>query len=435
MKSNLFNSNPPPAANLSNTWYHTSAIRPPLTDNLRSVNQKFDFIIIGGGFTGISAALKLAQSGAQVILFEQYEIGSGASGRNGGLVCSGFRHDQKWFEDKLGKPAAKQIWDVSEAAKKHLENNISKYEISADYEKGLLFAAHSKSMLDWIHEDARHLQQNYDYDSLKPLNQEECEQALGTNSYLGGVRDDGAGRIHPLKYLYGLATAAKNAGAILFENCRVDKVIENGANIEVVTPHGNFSAPKIILCGDGYLSGINPDIEAKVMPIGSFMIATQPIDAPIMQGAIGAMDTRFVVNYFQRTTDNRFLFGGGEKYTPKWPNDIASFVRNNFAKIYPQYKDIEITHAWGGTLGITPTRLPFVRQLSKRILVSAGYSGQGVLLAPFFGDILGRLALDEKNSQQIIEKLPIPNFPGGRLFRFPLLSAAMTYYSMLDKLP
>lgn len=425
----------PNAANLNNAWYHNSCQKLNLREKAPSVNAAYDALIIGAGFTGVSAALKLAKSGASVAIIEQHALGNGASGRNGGLVCSGFRHDQKWFEDKIGALAAQDVWQVAEAAKAHLRANLHEHKIEADFETGLVFAAHSKSTLDWAQKDAEHLTKQYGYSALTNLDNTECANALGTDVYWGGVRDDGAGRIHPLKYLFGLLQAVDNAGAHIFEKCQAQKVVETSTGIEITTNMGVIKAKKLLLCGDGQLEGINSQVEAKVMPIGSFMIATKPIEDEFMRGAVGAMDTKFVVNYFQRTRDNRLLFGGGEKYTPHWPKDIASFVRKNLTKIYPQFAEIEITHAWGGILGITPTRLPFVRQISNNILVSAGYSGQGVLLAPFFGDILAKVILSEKSPFAMIDKLPVPDFPGGKFMRFPLLTAALSYYSILDKLP
>ena len=397
--------------------------------------QNFDVVIIGGGLTGIGAALKLAKSNVNVALLEAHEIGAGASGRNGGLVCSGYRHDQIWLEEKMGKTAAHELWDISQGAKKHLENTLSENKINADYEKGLLFCAHNKRMFDWLQSDMAHLQNQYSYNDLETLDETKCNQAISTNDYKGGVLDKGVGRIHPLKLLYGMAEAAIKNGAIIYEKCRAIAIEENSNGIKIIHENGYLNAKNLLICGGGYLHGINQEVEAKVLPISSFVIATEKLDFDLMPNAIGAMDTKFVVNYFQKTFDNRLLFGGGEKYTPNWPKDIAGFVRKNLLKIYPQLENVKIEHAWGGALGITPTRLPFVRKIGKSIYSASGYSGQGVLLAPFFGDILGQMLLGDAKNFEILSKMPVPDFPGGRMFRFPLLTAAMSYYSILDKLP
>lgn len=425
----------PKQCSLANSWYHKSAKPINLPVNTPNGILNFDVAIIGGGLTGIGAALKLAQSNANIAVLEAKEIGAGASGRNGGLVCSGFRHDQAWLENKFGEIIAHDLWNISQAAKSHLQNLITNFKISADYESGLLFSAHNERMMNWLIKDKEHLENKYNYNDLEILNKEQARNALSTNAYYGGVLDKGAGRIHPLKLLNGMAEAAVGMGANIFENCPATKIVENNNIIEIHHPYGIIKAKKLIICGDGYLHNLNNNIEAKVLPIYSFVIATEPLNFELLNGVSGAMDTKFVVNYFQKTIDNRLIFGGGEKYSASWPKDVASFVRKNMLKIYPQLENVNIEYAWGGALGITSNRLPFVRAISQNIFCASGYSGQGVLLAPFFGDILARQILNDKNSFEILNKIPIMNFPGGRNFRFPLLSAAMTYYSILDKLP
>lgn len=426
----------PGAAQQPNTYYHESAERPTITENIIGENSKFDVAIIGAGLTGVSAALRLAKSGAKVAVFESHQIGSGASGRNGGLVCTGYRHDQKWLAQKMGAVAARELWELSEAAKVHLANMCRKYKINADYESGMINAAHNPRMAAALESDAEFMSINYDYKNYTVLNREQTNAALGTNCYFGGLRDDGAGRIHPLKLLYGLSKAAQDYGAFFFENCMVNSVQESAQSVILNTAKGLVKADKIIICGDGYLEGVNSETEATVLPIYSFVIATEPLnDQSIMKNAVCAADTRFVLNYFQITNDRRLIFGGGEKYSASWPKDIGGFVAKNMSAIFPQLSDIKISHAWGGALGITNTRLPMVRQISPRVLVGAGYSGQGVLLAPFFGNILGEMVLGYAGRFDKINKMPVSAFPGGRFLRFPLLSAAMSYFSILDKLP
>lgn len=425
----------PLGASLNNTYYYDSAERPSLC-NQEIGQSAYDVAIIGAGFTGIGAALRLAKAGLKVAVFEQSELGAGASGRNGGLICTGYRQDQKWLEEKVGKIAATQMWEIAEAAKSHLSALVKEHKIEADIKYGFINAAHKTSMMHHLEDDANHLARHYNYDKMSILNMAETADTLGTNAYKGGQLDMGAGRLHPLKLLYGMAKAANDFGAQIIENCRIEQIKETNGKVLLRSKFGEFTADKIIICGDGYLHGIDKTIEAIVMPIYSFVIATEKLnDNKIMKSVPACADTRFVLNYFQKTADNRLIFGGGEKYDASWPKDVKAFVANNLYKIFPQLKSTNITHAWGGALGITPTRLPMVSNQSDKILVAGGYSGQGVLLAPFFGNILGEYILGDGNRFNIINKLPTMPFPGGRLMRFPLLSAAMSYYSILDKLP
>jgi gamma-glutamylputrescine oxidase len=421
------------------TWYHADAPRligPPVALGERLF---VDVAVIGAGFTGLSAALDLAAAGLSVVVLEAGEVGAGASGRNGGLVCSGWRHDQAWFEKNLGQDNASALWQIAEDAKADLVQRAQDLGIEIDWAPGLINLAHAKSMMHWLDEDAELLTQRYGYgDKLTRLKSVEVAQATGTNVYCGGWRDDGAGRIQPLKLLHGLAAAAMKAGAKLFEHTRVTGIGPRGAGRTTLTTAtgAEVRAIDVLVCGDAYLDGVCPPVETRVMPIGSFVVATEPLDPAlgIMAGAPGGMDTRFVVNYFQKTHDGRLVFGGGEKYTPGWPDDIESFVRGNLARVFPSLRDAGITYAWAGAVGITPQRLPWLREISPGVLVSAGYSGQGVALAPYFGRLLAKAVITRTGFDDVLGKLPVPTFTGGRLLRWPLLTAALNWYALRDRL-
>jgi gamma-glutamylputrescine oxidase len=420
-----------------NTWYHECVpSRPPAASTLDQ-DVKCDVAIIGAGFTGVSAALDLAEAGLSVVILEANHIGSGASGRNGGLVCSGWRRDQSWLETRLGKDDAQKLWTLSQDAKADLLARMARYRIDADWQEGQIFAAHTPRQLTALSADACYMAQHYNHTQQTYLDRAGVSDTLGSDAYFGGWRDETAGHVNPLKLLYGLALAAQRAGATFYEKTRALEVGNDGAHRFVRTPNGRVHAQHVLLCGDGYLDGVHADVEARVLPIGSFMLATEPLDhaIKILPYNDSAMDTRFVVNYWRKSHDNRLIFGGGEKYTPSWPTDVANFVRTNMIKIYPHLANIHITHAWGGALGITTTRLPFVRQLSTGIWSASGYSGQGVVLAPYFGRILACAVQGQLGQYDLVSKLPVPHFPGGRTFRWPLLTAAMTWYALRDKLP
>jgi gamma-glutamylputrescine oxidase len=422
---------------LGDTFYHDTAQRPfSQTEPLLS-QIVCDVVVIGAGFTGVSAALDLAEAGVRVVVLEANTIGAGASGRNGGLACTGWRHNQAWLESRLGAADAHKIWDLAQDAKADLLARISHYAIDAEWQSGQIFAAHTPRQLGALNVEATHMAQLYDVTTSEPLDQDAIAHALGTTSYCGGWRDPTAGHLHPLKLLYGLAGAANKAGAAFYENTRALETGQDGAQRFVRTEHGRVHTTHVLLCGDGYLDGLSRDVESRVLPIGSFVLATAPLDRAlnILPHKDSVMDTRFVVNYWRKSTENRLIFGGGEKYTPAWPKDVRAFVRANMVKIYPQLKDVQITHAWGGALGITPTRLPFLRQMGAGIWSASGYSGQGVVLAPYFGRILAQAVQGHLGQYDLVSRLPAPHFPGGRLLRWPLLTAAMSWYALRDKLP
>lgn len=415
---------------------HATATRPFAPTEPARGEITCDAVVIGAGFTGASAALRLAQAGRDVVLLDALEVGRGASSRNGGLVCPGYRHGQDWFEDRMGQDAAHRLWTLSEDAKVFLDGLIADHAIACDRTHGLITAAHTPAMADAIHAEADHMEAAYAYGPLTRLDADETARRLGTDVYLAGVHDRGGGTVQPLKLLYGILDAALTAGVRLHEGARVLSLTEEGGRAVARTADAVIRADMAILACDGALDGVNAEVEARVLPIGSFMLATEPLDdgLGILPDRDGAMDTRFVVNYFCKGSDGSLLYGGGETYTPDCPDDIAGFVRRNLLKVYPQLADVRITHAWTGALGLTPTRLPFVRRLSPHVLVAAGYSGQGVLLAPYCGRLLADAAIGVSDGFDLLATLPVPAFPGGRMLRWPMLTAALSWYALRDRI-
>ena len=173
------------------------------------------------------------------------------------------------------------------------------------------------------------------------------------------------------------------------------------------------------------------------MPINNFILATAPLGEradEIIRSDAAVSDSRFVVNYFRKSPDGRLLFGGGENYLPGFPSDLAGFVRRHMLKVYPKLADAPITHAWGGSLGITMNRTPYVRALAPGVVAAAGYSGQGVMLAPYFGKLLADTSLGEMSGLDLLSRLPTPPFPGGKFLRWPALVAGLSWYALRDRL-
>jgi gamma-glutamylputrescine oxidase len=419
------------------SWYAQTATPFPALPGLQQ-DTRADVCIVGAGYTGLGAALELAQRGVSVVVLEAAQVGSGGSGRNGGQVHTGQRNDQAWLERTLGRDDALRLWTMSQDARAHLLALIAEHQIACDFRPGMIHARHRKG---GEAEDAAHvafMQDRYGYDQLALVDEDALADELGTGVYHGGLVDHGGGHLHPLNLALGMARAAMAAGAVIHEQTRATAWRREGGSIVVDTPQGRVICDQLILTGDGYLDDlVGGAARARVMPINNFILATEPLgeraDAIIRSNAAVA-DTRFVINYFRKSPDGRLIFGGGENYRPGFPPDLKAFVRRHMLKVYPDLADVEVTHAWGGTLGITVHRAPFVRELAPGVRIAAGYSGQGVVLAPWFGKLLADAALGEGEGVELLAKLPTPPFPGGRLLRWPLTVAGLSWYAMRDRL-
>ena len=388
--------------------------------------------IVGAGFTGLGAALAL---GGKAIVLEAGRVGCAATGRNGGQVHTGQRRDQVWLEKAVGRDDALALWRLAEDARAHFRTLTDK--IACDWRPGMIHARHRPN---GEAEDAEHvalMAQRYGYDQLALIGEAELAEELGTGVYHGGLIDRGGGHVHPLKLAQGMARAAMAAGAVVHEHTRARTWRREGGRIVVETATGRVTCDQLILSGDGLLNGMAGPARSRVMPINNFIAVTAPLGeraATIIRSNAAVSDSRFVVNYFRKTPDGRLLFGGGETYRQGFPRDIARMVRKNLAKVYPHLADVPITHAWGGTLGITLSRMPFVGEVAPGVRVASGYSGQGVMLAPYVGKLLGRAATGKTDGVDLLSRLPTPPFPGGRLLRWPLTVAGLTWYALRDRL-
>jgi len=420
----------------ADSWYTATAntLDPfPAVDG----DIKADVAVVGGGFTGLSAALHLAERGVDVVLLEANRVGWGASGRNGGQIHSGQRRDVEWTEETLGVEHSKRLWALAEESKALIRDLVARHNIDCDLRDGLFSVAHKPRFVDGERRYAEKLRSDYGYDKVSFVERDALAEALGTDVYYGGIRDAGGGHLHPLNFALGLARAAVSAGARIYEATEVT-ALRDGTPPVLVTPRGNVTADTVILAGNGYLDGVEPDTEARVMPMNNYILATEPVGAGapggILKGGEAASDSRFVIYYWRPSPDGRLLFGGGETYTRAFPADIRSFVRRHMLNIYPQFKDVRIEHAWGGTLGVTVNRLPYIRKLRSGVYVGMGYSGQGVTIAPLGGRLLADALTNAPGRLDDYASLPTPRFPGGKWLRTPTMIAAMTWFALRDRL-
>jgi gamma-glutamylputrescine oxidase len=389
-----------------------------------------DVCVVGGGYTGLSAALHLAEAGLTVVLVEAQRVGWGASGRNGGQVGSGQRQDQDWLEAAFGGDAARALWDLGEEAKAVVRGLIARHGIACDWRDGIAQVAHKAAFVPEYHRYAERLSRDYGYGHVEPLDRAAVAEMLGTEAFFGGMLDRGAGHLHPLAYALGLARAASAAGVRIFERSRAVRL--EGRTVR--TEAGRVAAQAVVLATNGYETGLVPAVAARVMPINNFIVATEPLAEPPIRSGIAAADSRFVVNYWRQSPDGRLLFGGGESYGYRFPRDIAGVVRRAIARVYPKLARVPVTHAWGGTLAITTNRLPAFQRPAAGLWSAAGYSGHGVGMATLAGRLIAEAVRGDGRRFDLLARLPQARFPGGSRLRAPLLALAMSWYAMRDRL-
>lgn len=419
-----------------NSWYAASADAPgpyPAANGEISC----DVCIIGGGFTGLSAALHLAERGFDVVLVEAHRVGFGASGRNGGQVGTGQRLEQDALEEMVGREQARKLWDLSLESVQLVRDMIAEHAPEAGFTDGVLHAMHRARYVPEDHDYVRKLNEEYGYDLIRAVDRDEMRALCGSPAYHGGSLDMGGGHTHPLRLAFGMARAAAARGVRIFETTRVQSVAA-GDPARVVCESSCVSARYVLWACNGYLGNAEKSVAARVMPINNYILATEPLEDGFAKSLIrdghAVADSKFVINYFRLSEDNRMLFGGAESYGYRFPKDIVKLVSKPMLEIYPQLKGTKIDYAWGGTLGITLNRMPHFARLSGNILTASGYSGHGVAMATLGGKLAAEMLAGQAERFDLMANVPTPRFPGGAAMRWPLLVMAMLWFSLRDKL-
>jgi gamma-glutamylputrescine oxidase len=408
-------------------------VAPPLAGDAQA-----DVCIVGGGYTGLSAALHLAKQGADVRLLEQSLLGWGASGRNGGQIHVGFRRDPEWLAARLGEASARALWQLALDAREHLDGLVRDYSIDCDLRAGFLHADHKRRFTADTARHVERMREHWGYAGLSFVAREELSRFVRTDAYYSGYYDARGGHLHALKFALGIARAADSLGARLHEGTEVVSLARRDGLWHVRSASGEVRARQVLLACNGYLRELAPVVERHVMPINNFIAVTEPLGAERARSLIPAgcavSDSRFVVHYYRVTADDRLLFGGGENYSYHFPHDIAGLVRRHVAAVFPDLGSVPFEYAWGGTLAVTPTRLPFVRELEPGLFNASGFSGLGVVLAPYAGKLVAQAMHGERTEFERLAALPVPSFPGGKALRYPTLVAAMSLFALRDRL-
>lgn len=417
------------------SWYQASAGERPEYPALDG-STNADVAIIGGGFTGLQAAYNLARAGVSVVLIEAARCGDGASGRNGGQIGTGQRAWPDEMEPQFGHERTKALFDMAERAKTYLVDFARTHGIDMDHMPGYMSVSHKRGKDSEYRRTAEIMGQRYDYPHMRYMDARETEERVGSRRFHCGIYDRGSGHIHPLKLVIGLARLAASAGARIHELTPATGLRQQGGKTLIDTARGTITADRVLIATNAYIGKLEPVTAAHVMPIQSFVGATVPLDAhpSVIPGAEAIADSRFMVRYFRKSQDGRLIFGGREAYTAANPGDISIHIRRQIAEIYPELKDIEITHTWGGSVGITLPRKPFVREVMPGVTSIGGYSGHGVMLANYCGKLYADHVTGNLTDLELFRGLNVPPFPGGTALRAPLLFLALSWYALLDRM-
>lgn len=401
-------------------------------------DETADVCIVGAGYTGLSAALHLAERGYKVAVLEAERVGWGASGRNGGQLGSTHRKDQRSLEEKLGREWAHRLWSLAMDGLSTVKDLIATHEIDCDLKPGVLHAAWKQGEAEWFDEEVEHLKSEYGYHMARFVPREEMREMVATDRYHAGILDMGAAHLHPLNYCLGLARAAMSKGVRIYENSRVVD-ISRGDPARVKTATGSVTAGHVVLACNGYLGQLEPRIAPRIMPVNNFILATEPLGEgrarALIRDDVGVQDTKFVIDYYRLSADGRLLFGGGENYSGRLPRDLAAFVRKPMLRVFPQLENVRIDYAWSGTLAITLPRIPDFGRLAPNIVYAQGYSGQGINIATLAGKLIAEAVAGQAERFDWMADIRVPSFPGGTWLRYPGLIAGVIWYTLKDRLP
>lgn len=429
----------------SHSYYAATAPRTTRHAPLRG-SADTDVAIVGGGLAGLSAAIELADRGHAVTLLEARELGWGASGRNGGQLIAGLASEQGPIEAQLGDEDARAVFAMTLEALDIVRERCARFGIACDLRRGFLSVAvnerKARALRRW-HED---MATRYGH-ATQWLGPAELPRFVASPRFHSGVFDPSGGHLHPLKYTLGLARAAAGLGVRLHEQSPVQSLDTGGARLALRTPEGELRAQRVVLAGNVYLEGVAPALEARIMPVGTYMVATRAIDpalaASLIPSGAAVSDTNVVLDYFRFSADHRLLFGGGISYSTRTPRNLVEHMRRRIAATFPALRDTPVEFTWGGFVDISMNRAPDFGRLRDvaggpaklaDVYHLQGFSGHGLALTGLAGRLVAEAIDGDTGRFDTFARLRHRAFPGGRWLRMPALVAGMAYHRLRDLL-
>ena len=332
--------------------------RPWSNAEISSIKQ--DVVIVGGGITGLSAALFLARYGLSVTILESQTMGWGASSRNGGQVLTGLKQSPSLLIKKFGLNRARELYQASLDSIDVIEEIVQQEKIDCDYVRsGHFNAAFKPKHLEELKQKQAILSQQFGHHTrLVPPH--EMPSELNTHYYCGGLVDEKSASINPAKFIRGLALSAERNGAKLIEKCTVTAVRRNKEGFTIETSKGTLATNDVFAATNSYTNSVFPYLQRRIVPLGSYIIATEPLPASLAQNLIPnrrmVFDNRYFLYYFRLSPDNRIIFGGRAAFFPETPTTVqesARILQQGMIKVFPQLSNLPLAYAWGGLVDMT----------------------------------------------------------------------------------
>ena len=425
---------------LNQTSYHEASVNrgpgwAPLEGTLRT-----DVAVVGGGYAGLCTAIELRQRGYRVALLEADRVCSGASGRNGGQAIVGYASGQGPFEAQLGQADAQRAWDMSLEAIRVLDGHIARFHITCDRVNGYLTVADSKTKARALLADAADTERRYGF-KTEVVTGADVARYIDSPRYQAAAFETTSGHLHPLKYGIGLARAAQGLGVQLFEHSPVTS-LQPGTQVVLRTARGEVRAARVVLAGNCTLPEfgpqVAPEIAARTMPVGTYIIGTQPLPpelcARLIPSNAAVCDNNFVLDYFRFSADHRLLFGGRVSYTTQTPQNLKENMRQRMVQVFPVLQKVGVDFVWGGFVDISLNRAPDFGRIGPNVYYLQGFSGHGVALTALAGQLVADAVAGDSERFDLFARLPHRDFPGGPLLRTPTLALGMLWHRLKDAL-
>ncbi|MFT3895165.1 MAG: FAD-binding oxidoreductase [Anaerolineales bacterium] len=421
----------------SNYW-HTTTVMPGEENTITPLPEKVEVAVIGGGYTGLSAARTLAQRGVKVVILEAETIGWGASSRNGGMVLTGLKIAMQTAIKRYGRERAKQLFQCSLDSIDTVERIVKEENIDCGFARtGHLLTANKPKHYSALQGEVEFMAKEFNH-AVRLVPPKEMHNEIGSTVYHGALVDEVSAGLNPAQYVKGLARATEKAGVVLHAQARVTSLERRMNRFAIQTERGSLSAESVLVGTSGYTRNATKNLQKKIIPIGSFIIATEQLPkklaAELSPKNRMIFDYKHYLNYF-RLWDNRMIFGGRAAFFPETANTIrrsAEILRREMVQVYPKLKDVNVEYVWGGTLDFAFDMMPHVGRQGG-VYYSLGYAGHGVAMATYLGKTVAEAMLSGKIKEHPFASFDFPGAPLGLYNGFPwFLPLAGAWHKILD---